>query len=58
MRLLRRRNEWLVEKLVDSKITAGRHEALWEAGHLPTGLYFCRMQTGGQTLAQKMTLLR
>jgi hypothetical protein len=30
----------------------------WNAGNLPSGVYFYRMQTGDQTLVRRATLLK
>jgi len=48
----------LVETLVDRMMSAGRHEAVWEAANQPAGLYFCRIQTEGGARMSKMTLLQ
>ena len=49
--------------LVDSFMEAGLHEAVWDGNDLtgarvPSGVYFCRLESNGVILAQKMLLLR
>ena len=48
----------LVEDLVNETKAAGEHVVEWDAGRLPSGVYFYRMQTGGQTLVRRATLLK
>lgn len=38
--------------------TAGRHELLWSAGALATGVYLCRLVTDEETQTRKMELVR
>ena len=47
-----------VTMLVDGRLPAGRHEAVFEAGELPSGLYVYRLEGGGQTLTRYMLLLK
>ena len=47
-----------VTVLVDGRLPAGRHEAVFEAGELPSGLYVYRLEGGGQTLTRYMLLLK
>ena len=47
-----------VQTLVDDTRPAGRHEVVFEAGDLASGLYFCRIYAGGHTQIRKMTLLK
>lgn len=44
--------------LSSGQLQAGKHTISWNAGFLPSGIYFCRMQTSQKTLAKKMILLR
>jgi hypothetical protein len=37
---------------------AGSHEVIWEAKNLPSGIYFCRLQTGEHHAVKKMLLLK
>ncbi len=47
-----------VALLVDGARSPGRHTVRFEASGLPSGLYVYRMQTGRETLARKMVLVR
>lgn len=47
-----------VATLVDEPLAAGWHEARWEAGRQPSGLYLYRIVAGGQQQTGSMTLLR
>ncbi len=47
-----------VTTLVDRTFTAGTHSAYWEAGDVPSGVYFCRMTTDGLAESTRMVLLR
>ncbi|MBC8466170.1 T9SS type A sorting domain-containing protein, partial [bacterium] len=38
--------------------SAGIRSVTFQAGDLPSGLYFCRMEAGGMTDIQKLTLIR
>ena len=44
--------------LVEGKVAAGRHEATFEAGDLPSGLYVARLVTPQSTFTQKMLQLK
>jgi len=48
----------LVERLVDDRINAGRYATSWQAGALPSGLYFMRFEAGDRTQMQKVVLMR
>jgi hypothetical protein len=47
----------LVETLVDSYKVAGYHQVRWNA-NVPSGIYFCRLQTNDLVVTRKMTLLK
>jgi hypothetical protein len=47
-----------VMMLVNGWREAGRHEATFDAGELPSGMYFCRIQAGEFNATQKMVLLK
>jgi hypothetical protein len=48
-----------VTVLVDGERKAtGTHQVAFEAGNLASGVYFYRLQTAGQTLTQKMLLVK
>lgn len=44
--------------LVDQKQDAGDHTVKFDATGLPTGMYFYRLQAGGNTLTKKLMLLK
>ncbi|MCX7984716.1 MAG: T9SS type A sorting domain-containing protein [Bacteroidetes bacterium] len=48
----------VVAKLVDGYYTAGTYTVQFDGKHLPSGLYFYRLQTEQQTLTKKMVLLK
>ncbi len=48
----------LVETLIDEFLTPGEHEITWNAGHLPSGIYFVQLQNGDQMETQKLILLK
>jgi len=48
----------LVETLVDGWRSAGEHELTWEAGDLPSGMYFARLEAGEFSQVQKLILLK
>jgi hypothetical protein len=47
-----------VRTLVDAMQTAGPQSVRWDAGLLPNGVYFVRLQAGGKTETRRMILLR
>lgn len=52
-----------VRTLVDEARAAGTHTAVWDglddAGNrAPSGTYFCRMTSGGETTSRKMTMIK
>jgi hypothetical protein len=47
-----------VETLVNREQSPGWHKVIWNAGDLPTGVYFYRLLAGGHSLTDKMILLR
>jgi hypothetical protein len=48
----------LVANLFDKSLPAGRHRISWNAGRLPSGIYFYRLSSGDFTAAGRMILLR
>ena len=48
----------LVRELVNSVLPAGAHTLSFDAENWASGLYFCRLESGGKTLSRKMVLLR
>jgi hypothetical protein len=47
-----------VASLVNAEIAAGRHEVRWEAGNMPSGVYFYQLRAGGIQQTQKMILMK
>lgn len=43
-----------VAELHHSQLPAGQQQYRWDAGDLPKGLYFCRVQAGNETFIQKI----
>lgn len=48
----------LVEELVNEVKNAGEYVVEWDAGVLPSGVYFYRLQTGNETMVRRATLLK
>jgi uncharacterized protein YcnI len=48
----------LIETLINGNIESGKHEILWDAGNLPSGIYFVQLKSGDKTITQKLTLLK
>jgi hypothetical protein len=48
----------LVEDLVNETKAPGEYVVEWDAGRLPSGVYFYRMQTGDQMFVRRATLLK
>ncbi|MBU0519243.1 T9SS type A sorting domain-containing protein [bacterium] len=44
--------------LMDSHREAGTHNLTWDAGHLPSGVYFAHIRAGDYTSVQKLMLLK
>jgi len=51
-------NGRLVTALVDGRIEAGYHHAVWDGSTVPSGIYFCRMEAVGYSRSVKMVLVR
>ncbi len=47
-----------VAELVNRTMEAGRHSVLFDAGGLPSGTYFCRMNSGGFAKTTKLLLIK
>jgi hypothetical protein len=48
----------LVERLVDRPHGAGEHFVIWDAGSLPSGIYFYRLETDEWIETRKLILLK
>jgi len=48
----------LIETLINGNIESGKHKVLWDAGNLPSGIYFVQLKSGDKTITQKLTLLK
>ncbi len=44
--------------LYDGPMPAGRNRIVWHADGLPSGAYFCRLESEGRILARRITLLK
>lgn len=47
-----------VATLVDGNVEAGYHQATFNASHLPSGIYFCRVIAGNFSQTRKLILLK
>jgi hypothetical protein len=48
----------VVHRMYTGPVTAGTHTLRFDAAGLPSGLYFCRFESGGTVQLQKMLLTR
>jgi len=46
-----------VRTLVDHKLEAGEHKIVWNAGGIPSGVYYYRLSTGDQSRTKRTILL-
>jgi hypothetical protein len=47
-----------VATLVNDVMTAGQHQAVWNATHMPSGLYFYKIESAGMSFTKRMTLVK
>lgn len=47
-----------IATLVDAELPGGHHHVVWDAGILPSGVYYCRLSTGEMTQTRTMMLVR
>ncbi|MCX7021838.1 MAG: T9SS type A sorting domain-containing protein [bacterium] len=47
-----------VATLVDSELTAGRHEVAWSCADVPSGVYLYRLETNAGSLTQRLVVSR
>ncbi|MBT7788045.1 MAG: T9SS type A sorting domain-containing protein [Calditrichaeota bacterium] len=48
----------LVDVLLDRVVSGGKHSALWDAKGVGTGLYFAKLNVGGEVFTQKVILVK
>lgn len=48
----------ITENLVDEEQSAGVHDVIWDASHVPTGVYFYRIVASEFTQTRKMLLMK
>ncbi len=48
----------VVEKVVGQNYSAGRHSVHWNAGGLPSGIYFCRLEAPEGITTRKIILMK
>jgi hypothetical protein len=48
----------LIATLVNSEVSAGDHSVTWEAGGVPSGVYFYRLEAGNFTETRKLVILK
>ncbi|MCP4580836.1 MAG: T9SS type A sorting domain-containing protein [candidate division Zixibacteria bacterium] len=47
-----------IASLIDSPQPAGPHQVIWDAGDLPSGMYFCKIKADNYYQSQTMLLLK
>jgi hypothetical protein len=47
-----------VTTLVDQKLPAGKHQAVWNATGMPGGIYYYKIQAGEYQEVKKMILMK
>lgn len=47
-----------VETLVNERKRSGRHSFIWDASHLPSGVYFCRFAAQNNSQTRRLLLLK
>ncbi|MFH0766267.1 MAG: T9SS type A sorting domain-containing protein [Calditrichota bacterium] len=48
----------LKEQIIKSSLAVGEHQWLWNAGHLPTGIYLVKLSVQSGSTVQKIALLK
>ncbi len=48
----------LVDTIVEQPFSAGEHQVKWEAGNIPSGVYFYQLETKNFTQTRKLMLLK
>ena len=47
-----------IQALSDEVLPAGEHSLRFDGSSLPSGIYFARMQSGGEMITHKLLLLK
>lgn len=47
-----------VATLIDQTMAPGRHVVTWNAGNMPSGMYFARLEAGGMSTMKRMILAK
>jgi hypothetical protein len=47
-----------IATLVDQQMPTGKHRALWDASHMPSGIYYYQLQAGNFSQTNKMILMK
>jgi flagellar hook assembly protein FlgD len=47
-----------VETLIDNEYLQGEHSIEWNGDRYATGIYFYRLDAGGQSITRKMSLIK
>lgn len=47
-----------IDKLVDTRQSAGQHSVSWNASHIPSGIYFYRLETDNRLETRKMLVVK
>ncbi len=48
----------LVTDLVNSRLSAGTHKVVWDAGEIPAGVYLVKLTNGFQHISKKVVVIR
>ncbi len=48
----------MVATLLEGPMDAGQHQASWDASQQPSGLYWCRLTSGGVTRSRRLVCMR
>ncbi|MCU0373440.1 MAG: YCF48-related protein [Ignavibacteria bacterium] len=47
-----------IETLVNKQLSPGTYSVIWNAADFPSGVYFCRLQSGSSVSVKKMVLIK
>ena len=48
----------LIETLINGNIESGKHKVLWNAGNLPSGIYFVQLTSSDGILSKKIVIIK